>query len=111
MDRFDICCAHALLEWGYNVGGWLRERPSNLRRREATAVQLLRLNFKPPFDLSLETLSDDGKLVYLTNVLRWGLPRDAEVNALIKETYARDWLQTHFPSVHDEMYSGPASAP
>ena len=31
-DRFDICEAHAVLEWDYNSGGWLHERPSNVRR-------------------------------------------------------------------------------
>jgi hypothetical protein len=34
-DRFDICEAYAVLEWDWNMGGWLQERPTNRRRMEA----------------------------------------------------------------------------
>ena len=78
-DRFDIAEAHAVLEWDYNVGGWLRERPSNQRRREATAVQLMRMGFRPRPDLSFETLTDKGREVYLAAVKRLGLPNDDRV--------------------------------
>jgi hypothetical protein len=27
-DRFDICEAYAVLEWDWNMGGWLQERPT-----------------------------------------------------------------------------------
>ena len=46
-DRFDICAAHAALESEWNVGGMLRERPSNARRREATGCQLRRMGYRP----------------------------------------------------------------
>lgn len=46
-DRYDICAAHAALEADWHNGGWLRERPSNARRREATAVQLHRMGYRP----------------------------------------------------------------
>jgi hypothetical protein len=41
-DRFDICEAYAVLEWDWNMGGWLQERPTNRRRMEATSIQLAR---------------------------------------------------------------------
>jgi hypothetical protein len=46
-DRFDVCAAHRQIESDYNLGGWIRERASNARRREATAVQLQRMNYRP----------------------------------------------------------------
>lgn len=45
-DRFDICGAHKALENDWNIGGWLADRPSNLRRREATHVQLHRMGYQ-----------------------------------------------------------------
>jgi len=75
-DRFDICEAHAILEWDYNLGGWLRERPSNQRRREATAVQLNRMQFKPRPDLSYETLTENGKEIYDELVMKYKLPKE-----------------------------------
>ncbi len=75
-DRFDICEAHAVLEWDYNLGGWLRERPSNQRRREATSVQLHRMQFKPRPDLSYETLTENGKEIYDELVMKYKLPKE-----------------------------------
>ena len=75
-DRFDICEAHAVLEWDYNLGGWLHERPSNQRRREATAVQLIRMQFKPRPDLSYETLTENGKEIYDELVMKYKLPKE-----------------------------------
>ena len=107
MNRFDIAEGHAVLEWDYNMGGWLRERPSNQRRLEATSVQLNRLQFRARPDLCFDTLEEDGKEVYLTNVLRWGLPRDEEQNKRIKAFFAEDWLKDHYPAVHAELYALP----
>lgn len=73
-DRFDICDAYAVLEWDYNVNGWLRERPSNQRRMEATSCQLARIGFSPSLGLSYSTLTDNGKEIYWSCVVRWGLP-------------------------------------
>jgi len=75
-DRFDICEAHAVLEWDYNLGGWLHERPSNQRRREATAIQLIRMQFKPRPDLSYETLTENGKEIYDELVMKYKLPKE-----------------------------------
>ena len=74
-DRFDICEAHYLLECDYNMNGWLRERPSNLRRREATHVQLHRLGFKPSPLLSHDTLTENGREIYGLLVRRYALPQ------------------------------------
>ena len=75
-DRFDICEAYLALEWDYNVGGWLRERPSNQRRRESIGVQLSRIFFHPsPLFSGYESLTENGKDIYTAAVVRWGLPR------------------------------------
>lgn len=74
-DRFDICEAHYILECDYNVNGWLRERPSNRRRMESTGVQLYRMQFKCPANLSYETLSDNGREIYDLLVKHYNLPK------------------------------------
>lgn len=77
-DRFDICEAYLVLEWDYNEGGWLHERPSNRRRREATHVQTHRIRFKPsPMLGGFESLSDNGKEIYSDLVDRYHLPVDS----------------------------------
>ena len=76
-DRFDICEAHAVLESDWNNGGWLRERPSNQRRREATSVQLHRMQFRPRPDLCFETLTENGKEIYMEAEKRLGLNSEA----------------------------------
>ena len=74
-DRFDICEAHFCLEMDYNRSGWLQERPSNLRRMEATSIQLERIGLKPfPFLGGYESLTDNGKEIYVELVDRWNLP-------------------------------------
>lgn len=73
-DRFDICEAYACLESDYNVGGWLRERPSNKRRREACSVQLHRMHFRPAPSLGTDTLTENGREIYDAAVTRLGLP-------------------------------------
>ena len=103
-DRFDIASAHAVLEWDYNRGGWLPERPSNSRRREATSVQLHRMGFKPQPNLSFETLSDNAKDIYLGNVLKLKLPFDDEQLAQMRERFTPDFL-AQFP-VEKKAFSG-----
>ena len=72
-DRFDICEAYLALEWDYHVGGWLRERPSNQRRRESTDVQLTRMGFKPGMAFrGFDSLSDNGKEIYRNLQSRYG---------------------------------------
>ena len=63
-DRWDICEAYAVLERDWNLNGWVKERPSNRRRKMSTGVQLSRMGFSPRCDLSYETLSDNGKEIY-----------------------------------------------
>lgn len=72
-DRFDICEAYYVAEMDWNVGGWLRERSSNQRRREACSIQLGRINFKPSMNLCYETLSENGKEIYHDLLQRLGL--------------------------------------
>jgi hypothetical protein len=74
-DRFDICEAYLVMEWEWHVGGYLRERPSNIRRGESTEVQLMRMKFKPAPNLCFETLSDNAKEIYFDLCRRYGLRR------------------------------------
>jgi hypothetical protein len=72
-DRFDICEAYLVLETDYNVGGWLRERPSNQRRREATHIQLGRIGFRPVSSWNgFESLSENAQEIYLEACERYG---------------------------------------
>lgn len=93
-DRFDICEAYLALETDYNVGGWLRERPSNQRRREAISIQLKRIGFQPGMGFNgFRSLSENGQEIYLTTVKRLGLPSpdltpdDVEIDILLHEEY------------------------
>ena len=98
-----------MLEWDYNQDGILQERPSNQRRQESIGVQLARMQFRPVMGLCFDALTDDGKEVYLTNVLRWELPRDAEQNARIAAFFADDWLREHHPNVWLDLPAVPAT--
>jgi hypothetical protein len=72
-DRFDICEAYLAMEWDYNVGGWLRERASNQRRRESTDVQLTRMGFKPGMAFrGFDSLSENGQEIYRALQERYG---------------------------------------
>lgn len=74
-DRFDICEAWFALENDWNEGGWLRERPSNQRRRESCSLQLRRIGFTPgaSFGGGFDSLSENGQEIYLEAVQRLGL--------------------------------------
>jgi hypothetical protein len=87
-DRFDICEAHHVLESDFNVGGWLRERPSNQRRKEATHIQLARIQFKPAPSLSYETLSENGKEIY------WDLVETYRLMSGYHDCTCRDCFET-----------------
>ncbi len=78
-DRFDICEAFCVLEWDYNLGGWLHERPTNRRRMEATSIQLARIQFKPHGNLEYDTLTENGQAIYDDAVNRLGLPVSVSV--------------------------------
>lgn len=83
-DRFDICLAYEALEADFNVGGWLRERPSNQRRKESIGVQLHRMGFKSNSEGgSFSLLNNNAQEIYLGQVVKLGLPIDAELGAAI----------------------------
>lgn len=97
-DRFAICEAFALLEAHYNVGGWLQERPSNQRRRESIGVQLHRIGYSNPYAPGLTDASEEVKSIYLDHVLKWKLPADEEVRALMVEFFVPEYIQAfHHP--------------
>lgn len=105
VSTFDICQAHAQLESDYNVGGWLRERPSNQRRNESTGVQLHRMKYRIAYrwvDIYSEHVDDDFdsdndvRDIYIQNVLKWGLPITHEQREFIAQRYVPEFLAT-FP--------------
>ena len=103
---FAVCQAHQQLEADYNVGGILRERPSNKRRNESTGVQLARMNYRTSFwwvDIE-NPEEDDGpddeavRDIYILNALNWNLPISFELGRLINEWYSAEWLDEHYPN-------------
>lgn len=99
---FDVAQAHAQLESDYNHGGWLRERPSNKRRIEATSCQLHRMGFSMgsrwvdicnPDECNN---SDDEAVrdIYLMSVLQYGLPMDDEMLVFVRQRYTEKFLST-----------------
>lgn len=70
-DRFDICEAYDVIETAWHLGGWLRERKSNQRRRESTGCQLTRMQWKPRGDLTFATLTENGKDIYAALCTRY----------------------------------------
>ena len=64
-NRFDVLEAHYQIEVDYNSGGWLHERLSNQRRREATHIQLSRMQFSVGSGWKgYNSLSENGKDIY-----------------------------------------------
>ena len=102
MNRFNICQAYAQLESDYNVGGWLRERPSNQRRMESIDVQLHRVGYTSPYDwIDIEAPYDFNKSgpddeevreIYMSKVLEWNLPISAELMAAIKRFFTTSYV-------------------
>ena len=80
-NRFDICAAHLAIEIHYHVGGWLHERASNRRRREATHVQLDRMGYTPapPSRDCFVALSRNGKSIYRALERRYGFTQEKQV--------------------------------
>ena len=102
---FAVCQAHQQLEADYNVGGILRERPSNGRRNESTGVQLARMDYRTSFWVDIENPEehegpDDEAVrdIYILNVLNWNLPISPELGRLINERYSAEWLDEHYPN-------------
>ena len=102
---FAVCQAHQQLEADYNVGGILRERPSNRRRNESTGVQLARMDYRTSFWVDIENPEehegpDDEAVrdIYILNVLNWNLPISFELGRLINERYSTEWLDEHYPN-------------
>ena len=110
---FDICQAHAQLESDYNVGGILRERPSNQRRNASTGVQLHRMRFSRAMrwvDICNPDEADDCddenvRDIYLINVLKWGLPMDEEMRSFIINRYNPRFLEDNFPHIYDTAHA------
>lgn len=107
---FDICQAYQQLESDYNMGGWVRERPSNQRRNESISCQLSRIGYSAAFrwvDIETEDFSEDDqgddnvRYIYCLKVLEWGLPMDEELKATIKRQITDCYLKKHHPSLFE----------
>lgn len=110
MDRFAICQAFQQLESDYNVGGILRERPSNQRRRESIGCQLARIGYLVPYgwvDITCEPERDDYgyadhfeeevRSIYIDHALKWGLPMDEALKAAARRLFVPEYL-AQFPN-------------
>ena len=110
MDRFAVCMAFDLLEQHYNVGGILRERPSNQRRRESIGCQLARIGYLVPYgrvDIEAEPELDDYgyadpfeeevRRIYIDHALKWGLPMDDGLKATARRLFVPEYL-AQFPN-------------
>ena len=114
MNRFSICQAYAQLESDYNVGGWLRERPSNQRRRESIGVQLSRIGYSSPYvwvDVVAEPGEDEGddnevREIYMRAVLRWDLPIDAALMRAMRRYFAPEFLAEYPQTAREEYKQG-----
>lgn len=111
-DRYDICVAHAALEYDWNQGGQLRERISNRRRRESTGVQLSRMRFRPAGDEAagfaeiLKSDSADNRAeIYLNALHRMGLTDQVspseDIAAYVKKNFDATWVAERFPQFSD----------
>lgn len=98
-DRCDICEAHLLLEMDFNEGGVLRERRSNMRRGEATQVQLARLKFKPTPVFGFDSLTQNGQEIYLENILKLKLPVDEKTREQMFDVFNVLWLRDTHPRI------------
>ncbi len=113
---FDICQAHQQLEADYNVGGIVIERPSNARRNESTGCQLLRMKYSDVYrwvEICKEDRSEGEdcgdaavREIYLRNVLKWGLPIDAEMMAFIKKYFTADFVAQYPQCAGDDYLQG-----
>lgn len=110
-DRFDICGAHRALENDWNNGGWLQSRPSNVRRRESTGVQLHRMGCKPAGDActSFDYLENDNQReIYCRALVAYGMasmlsPDDEtheDIIAWLADRFGDTrWYVEHFPQL------------
>lgn len=101
MDRFSICQAYAQLEADYNVGGMLRERPSNQRRNESISCQLSRMGFYNLYGwVDIEAEPEEGddyadeevREIYMCAVLRLNLPIDSGLLAAMRRYFVPAFL-------------------
>ena len=116
MNRFSICQAYAQLESDYNVGGWLRERPSNQRRLESIGAQLARIGFSNYYDwidIEAEPGEDDGydgddgyddevREIYMRAVLRLNLHIDAALMRAMRRYFVPEFLAEYPQTAHEE---------
>ena len=102
VDIFDVCRAHQQLESDYNVGGIVRERPSNQRRNMSTGVQLHRMKFQNLYsyvditgkrDESDDPGDENVRMIYMENVLKWNLPIDKPLAKQMKKYFTKNFLK------------------
>lgn len=107
IDVFALCQAHAQLESDFNVGGWIRERPSNLRRMASTGVQLSRMQYSNVYgwvdilatpEEGDDSMDEEVRIVYAANAVQYGLPLDEPLKALATRLICADWLHSMRPA-------------
>ena len=114
MNRFAICQAYAQLEADYNVGGWLRERPSNQRRLESVGAQLSRMGYSNPYGWvnieaepgEVDGADDEVREVYMRAVLRLNLPINAALMRAMRRYFMPEFLAEYPQTAHNEYKQG-----
>ena len=117
VNIFDVAQAHRQLESDYNVGGWLRECPSNLRRMESTSVQLHRMHYRGPNDVDItgspiegEDFEENVRYIYCANVLKWGLPMNAALAVTIERIFSPEVLTEYAGRIQAAKALAPAAS-
>lgn len=109
-ERFDICMAHQALENDWHEGGWLQERPSNVRRMEATHVQLDRMGYSAGMGQggTFGALGDgpegeNARDIYIEALVSFGLAKlvdpDDEIADYVRSKYIAEYIAEHFPQI------------
>lgn len=105
---FDLFQAHMQLESDYNLGGWLHERPSNVRRMASTGVQLSRMKFDSKsrwVDICADAKDteskddEDVRLVYVANALQYKLPIEDDLKAVALRLFDAELLHQVRPEL------------
>lgn len=108
-DRFAVCLAFEALENDWNVGGWIHERPTNRRNREACSIQLSRIGFRAGMGqggsfsglLGDDPTDEAARDVYIRHLVKFGLAplldADDEVADYIRKTYVPEFVRQYFP--------------
>ena len=108
-ERFDICLAHQALENDWNQDGFLRYRPTNMRKRESTGVQLMRMGFRAGMGEggTFDALEDNAKEIYVNAIVSYKMTpmvrADDTLGQWILKYFVPEYIQEHFPQLLEKQ--------